>query len=81
MEEQQLQVAHNYARFNELLPQILAERRGSYALMKNGEIVGYFVSAQEADLCGLQNYPDGIFSVQEVTDAVLQSGGYGHAPV
>lgn len=82
MDQHQLEIERNYSRFREILPQILAEHRGQYALMREGEIVQYFPTAQLADLAGMQQYGEsGSYSVQEVSEVVQQSGAFVHATV
>ena len=69
----------NYTSFAELLPELLGANRGKFALMRHREVVDFFDTARDAFLSGQKAYPDELFSVQEVTDAVADLGFYSHA--
>jgi hypothetical protein len=69
----------NFATFLERLPNLLGTHRGKFALMRHREVVDFFDTARDAFLTGQRTYADGLFSVQEVTDAVADLGFYSHA--
>jgi hypothetical protein len=75
----QEEVDRNYEAFNKMLPQILAEHRGKYALMKNGEILGYYSTPQDAAESAEKFIPDRLYSIQQVTNASADLGYYSHA--
>ena len=76
-DKQSQQVEQNYKVFKKQLPDLLkSENKNKFALMKDGKIVGYYNTFQEADLEGLKKYTDDIFSVQEITNKVLDFGFY-----
>jgi hypothetical protein len=75
---QRLEVDRNYDAFVRVLGSILPEHKDQLALMRHGEIVGYFRSPREALVAAHERYPDGIFSVQEVTDEPLDLGFWSH---
>jgi hypothetical protein len=75
----QEEVDRNYDVFRRLLPTILNDHRGSYALMRDGEIVTYFTTALDARAAGEKLFPDGLFSVQQVTDAAIDLGFFSYA--
>lgn len=62
-----------------LLGSILDEHRDQDALMRDGRIVDYFDSPGEAYRAGLERFPDGIFSIQEVTDEPIHLGYWANA--
>lgn len=75
---QRLQIDQNYDAFQRTLASILPEHRSEHALMRNREIVGYFASAGDAYRAGLVRFPDGVFSIQEVTDDPVDLGLFSH---
>lgn len=72
----QKQVDDNFKAFNEILPTILDAKRNQYALMKDCEIIEYFSTFKDADKAGKLLYPDHVFSVQKVTDEVINLGTF-----
>jgi hypothetical protein len=76
--KQQAEVDGNYVAFVSKLPMILHAHRDQLALMRGGEIVGYFNKPGEAYRVGLASFSDGIFSIQEVTDEPIDLGFWSH---
>ena len=60
---------------------IPSEKYNTYALMRNGEITGYYDTWNDAEQAGVLAYKDRIFSVQEVTQRAANLGYYSHALV
>jgi hypothetical protein len=78
----QEEVDRNYEAFTKMLPSILPRHRDKYALMKSGEIIGYFSTAEDARTAGdIKFIEDKIFSIQQVSDAALNLGFYTDAIV
>jgi hypothetical protein len=75
---QQVEVDRNYDAFVRMLSTILPDHRDQIALMRDGEIVAYFDKPGDAYRRGLDRYPDGIFSIQEVTDEPIDLGFWSH---
>ena len=75
---QKVEVDQNYDVFMRMLSDILAEHRDEYALMRNREIVGFFKKPGDANRAGVESFPDGIFSIQEVTDEPIDLGFWSH---
>lgn len=73
------EISANYKRFQDILPQLLPESHGKYCLLRHGEVVDVFDTAKDAHLAGNRLYDDGLFSIQEVTDAAINLGFYSHA--
>ena len=73
------EVLQNFEALQELLPGLLESHRGKFALMREGKIVEFFDSARDAALYGQKEFEDGLFSIQEITDQVVDLGYYGYA--
>ena len=73
------QVEDNYAAFQALLPSILALHQDKYALMKDGVVIGFYSTLEDAYMTANQFYKDQPFSVQKVTDTPVDSGFFSHA--
>ena len=71
---QNQQVDDNYDAFMLMLPMILSEHRDQLALMRDGEIVGYFGTPRSVLEAADLMFPDQIYSIQEVADEPLQLG-------
>ncbi|HEY3233889.1 MAG TPA: hypothetical protein VGJ84_04200 [Polyangiaceae bacterium] len=69
----------NYEEFSKKLPELLPAHRGKFAVMRDGEVIEFFDTAGDAYLAGQKLYPDGGFSVQEVTDVPVDLGFFSHA--
>jgi hypothetical protein len=78
-QRQREEVDRNYDAFMRVLGSILAKHRDQNALMKDGRIVGYFDKPGDAYRAGLERFPDGIFSIQEVTDEPIHLGFWSNA--
>ena len=77
-DRQRTEVDRNYAAFERLLGEILAEHRDQVALMRDGKIVAFFDKVSDALRDGWARFPDGIFSIQEVTDEPIDLGFWSH---
>lgn len=75
---QKLEVDHNYDVFSRMLSTILPGHRDQLALMRDGQIVAYFDRPADAYRAGVERYPDGYFSIQEVTDEPIDLGFWSH---
>lgn len=77
-ERQRQEVDRNYDVFMRILSDLLPEHRDEYALMRDGEIIGFFTKPGDAHKAGVKTYADGIFSIQEVTDEPIDLGFWSH---
>ena len=77
---QNQQVDDNYDAFMLRLPDILSDHRDQLALMRDGEIVGYFDTPHSALVAADAMFSDQIYSIQEVTDEPLQLGYWSDVP-
>ena len=75
---QEDEVDRNWAAFRTLLPDIIHAHRGRHALMKDQEVVDYFDGSWAAFEEGKRRFRGEPFSVQEVTDEVVDLGFYSH---
>jgi hypothetical protein len=78
---QKAEVDHNYDAFMRMLATLLPEHRDELALMRDGQIVAFFKKPAEAYRAGVERFPDGIFSIQEVTDEPIDLGFWSHVAV
>ena len=81
MERQRQEVDRNYDIFMRQLSELLPEHRDQYALMRDGQIVGFFDKPGEANRVGVERFQDGIFSIQEVTDEPIDLGFFSHVAI
>lgn len=72
-------IDENYAAFEKMLPGIMLQHAGRFALMRNAGIVDFFDTARDAVIAGDHLYEDGEFSVQEVTMRPINLGRYSYA--
>ena len=75
----QEEVDRNFAFFQAELHHLLPKYRGKYALLRDKAVVGYFDTVMDAQTAGEQQYKDGLFSIQRVSDEVIDLGLYSHA--
>ncbi len=67
---------NNFMAFQELLPEISSQYAGKYALLRDKKLVQCFDSVRDAMIFGKMQYPDDLFSVQEVASGVVNLGYY-----
>ena len=77
-EAHQREVDRNYEEFQKLLPDLVTQYAGKFALMKDGKIIQYFSTARDAYNAGDEMYPDGLFSIQEVAGGAVDLGFFSH---
>ena len=78
---QKAEVDRNYDVFVRMLGGLLAEHRDQYALMRDGQIVGFFANAKDVLKAAYERFPDRVFSIQEVTDEPIDLGFWSHVAV
>jgi len=72
-------VSENFEAFEKQLPQLLQTHAGKYALLRDKKVVEFFDSVGDAVKYGRDNFPDGLYSVQLVTQEVEDLGYFSHA--
>lgn len=75
----QAEVDSNYVAFKKLLPDLIGAYNGKFALMRHGDLVNVFDSANDAVLFAVEKYDDDLFSVQEITTRKEDMGYFSHA--
>jgi hypothetical protein len=75
----QEEVDRNFEFFQAELPKLLQTHQGKFALIHDRKIVGFYDTALDAYTSGNQLYPDGRFSIQQVTETAADLGFYSHA--
>ncbi|MES2754851.1 MAG: hypothetical protein V4659_09320 [Pseudomonadota bacterium] len=71
---QRREIDANYDFLQRHLTDMLADHAGEYALLKSCKVVGYYGKVGSAYDEGMRRFPDGRFSIQEVTDEPLHLG-------
>ena len=72
------EINQNYEAFVEKLPDLLAQHRGKFALMRHREVIGIYSTAEDVVQTGSLLYKDDLFSVQRITDVPVDMGYYSH---
>jgi hypothetical protein len=73
------EVKKNYEAFEQMLPDLLANQKGKFALMHDGEVIEFFDTVRDAYITGQKLYSDNLFSVQEVVETPVDLGYFSHA--
>lgn len=76
--KQSREVDRNYDAFARMLSSIIGDHRDQLALMRDGKIVGFYRTPREALEAATEQFPDRIFSIQEVTDEPIDLGFWSH---
>ncbi len=75
----QEEVERNYAAFKALLPKLMLESEGRWVLLRREKVEAVFDTARDAQVAGEKLFADRLFSVQQVTEAVIDLGWFSHA--
>ena len=78
-ESLQEEVDANFEAFQKVLPDLFPYEADRWALMRHGECVDFYDTLRDAETAGRAMYNDRIFSVQQVSDAVVDLGWFSHA--
>jgi hypothetical protein len=73
------EIDRNLEFFETKLPELLSANEDRFALLHDQQIVGIYDSLGDAQTAGEKLYPDGIFSIQKVTEKPLELGAYSYA--
>ena len=63
---QRIEVERNYEIFKALEPELIQEKKGQYALMREGKVIAFYKESIEAHSAGWGLFPDGRFSFHEI---------------
>ena len=72
-------LTENYSAFQKMLPDLLEDDKGKFALIRHGSVSALFESAGEAHSVGRESFDDGLFSVQKVEESSLNLGFFSYA--
>jgi hypothetical protein len=78
-EQSKTMLDENYAAFRELLPVLLVEHRGRFAVMHDRKLQAIFDTARDAFVHVSKLYQPGDYAIQEITDIPVSLGFYSHA--
>ena len=78
-DDQQEEVDRNYEAFKKALPELLKSDAGRTALIRGGKVVACFDTARDAIEAGRKLFEDQRFSIQEVTERLVDLGYFSHA--
>lgn len=67
-------VQENYNSFQKLLPELMRDHDGRYALMRHGEVCAFFDTARDAVTAASKLFSDDDYSVQCVTQQPINLG-------
>ena len=82
-QKQQKEVDKNFDAFQKKVKEDKLDNssKGKFALMKNGKIIDYFNTWEDANKAGEIAYEDKLFSIQEVSDEIINLGYYSYAVI
>jgi hypothetical protein len=72
-------LAANYEAFEQMLPGLLQQAPGKYALLRDRQLVGTFDTASAAHSAGSSRFDDGLFSVQKIKEGAVSLGFFSYA--
>ena len=78
-EEIQAEVNKNFEAFKAMLPDLLKDHAGKYVLLHNSTLIQKFDTAGDAMIYAQAQFPDGLYSIQEVTGHTIDLGYFSHA--
>jgi len=73
------EIDRNFDYFQRHLSSFVANHRGQFALLRDANVVDFLDSIIDAERKGTNHFPDGRFSIQEVTDQPADLGFFTHA--
>jgi len=75
----QEEVDRNFEFFKKELPALLQQHWGKYALIHDQRIVQFYDTIVDANTSGNQLFADGLFSIQKVSEDIIDLGFFSHA--
>ncbi len=73
------EIDRNFDFFQRSLGDFLTTHEGKFALLKNGGLVHFFDTAFEAEVAGEKRFADGLYSIQQVSEAPADLGFFSYA--
>lgn len=68
----------NYDAFKAKLPELLREHRNCFAVVRKAVVTGVYDTMKDAYQAGWRKFQDDLFSVQEITDEIVDLGYFSH---
>ncbi len=75
----QAEVDRNFEAFGAMLPDLLKDYAGKYVLLRGTKLIQKFDTAGDALIYAQAQFPDGLYSIQEVTGRTIDLGFFSHA--
>lgn len=79
LERQRREVDVNYGIFQRKLATYLNGHEDEFALLRDGQVIGFFATSGDASREAWRRFDDGIYSIQEVTAQPIDLGIFSHA--
>jgi len=79
LEQIEREIERNFDFFQRNLSAYLPARSGQFALLHDCDCKGFFPTAIDAEREGDRQFPDQVYSIQEVTDAPVDLGFFTYA--
>lgn len=78
-EKRDSEIDRNFQFFQGYVGSLLPDEAGKFALLRHQNVVAVYESLIDAAVSGHSQFGDGIFSIQEVTEAPMDLGFFSHA--
>ena len=75
----QAEVDKNFEAFKAMLPELLKDHAGKHVLLRDAKLIEKFDTAGDALIYAQAQFPDGLYSIQEVTGHTIDLGFFSHA--
>ena len=75
----EVEIERNYAAFKDMLPNLMRDHEGQYALLHNQKLEGVYPTAGDADRAGYRKLNEAPYSIQLVSDEPIDLGFYSYA--
>ncbi len=75
----QAEVDRNFEAFKAMLPVLLKDHAGKHVLLRDTKFIQKFDTAGDALIYAQAQFPDGLYSIQEVTGRTIDLGFFSHA--
>jgi hypothetical protein len=73
------EIDQNFDFFQRTLSDYLPDFDGKFALLRRGSLIRFFDSPAEAEAAGEKEFNDGLYSIQQVSQAPADLGFYSYA--
>ena len=73
------EIERNFDFFQRNLSKFLPLERGRFALLRDCNVVMFYKTPFEAETAGEKQFPDGVYSIQEVTESPVDLGFFTYA--